>query len=227
MKLEDMIGERLDEATLDDILILGHDNEVYDVNLVIRLVKIFVRSKEIEASLRMKKVGVLMDKYLKEISADKRLNVSKFVEVVESLPNASRECFDAVYRALDIYMEAHPMLSFDERNVLCRTMNCEKLTAEVSKDIARNPKIPPEVSMKALASQLSKLKKGEDMNGVFDQNAGSSLVESANEEKKELMLNFKMTPWRLCRDVRCNMSKKIVNRSKMISYNAGELTNDG
>jgi len=43
----------LDKATLDDLLVSGNDRGVYDVNLVLRLIKIFVSSDEM--SIRMMK----------------------------------------------------------------------------------------------------------------------------------------------------------------------------
>jgi hypothetical protein len=33
--------------------------------------------------------------------------VSKFLAVAESLPDSARDCYDGVYRALDIYLEVN------------------------------------------------------------------------------------------------------------------------
>ncbi|EAY96023.1 hypothetical protein OsI_17894 [Oryza sativa Indica Group] len=158
-KLERLMGLMLDQATLDDLLVSGDDGGVYDVNLVMRLVRVFVGSEE-EADLpsqRMRKVGRLVDKYLGEISPDHGLRVSKFLAVAESLPDSARECYDGVYRALDIYLESHPTLTIEERTTLCRCLNYEKLTLEACKDLAKNRRIPPGIAVQALASQQSKL----------------------------------------------------------------------
>ncbi|KAL5215366.1 hypothetical protein ABZP36_004518 [Zizania latifolia] len=177
-KLERLMGLMLDQATLDDLLVSGDDGGVYDVNLVTRLVRVFVSSEE-EANLpsqRMRKVGRLVDKYLGEISPDHGLRVSKFLAVAESLPDSARECYDGVYRALDIYLEtnfaefsanritellarvqSHHTLTIEERTTLCRCLNYEKLTLEACKDLAKNLRIPPGIAMQALASQQSKL----------------------------------------------------------------------
>lgn len=109
--LEKRIGEMLDQATLDDLMVIA-DNKgdcskgVYDVNLVLRLVRIFVmRNYQMMRNLeRVKKVGRLIDKYLGEIAPDQNLRVSKFVCVAESVPDFGRDCFDGVYRAIDIYL---------------------------------------------------------------------------------------------------------------------------
>ncbi|KAK8456415.1 hypothetical protein SEVIR_3G019700v4 [Setaria viridis] len=158
-KLERLMGLMLDHATLDDLLVSGDDGGVYDVNLVMRLVRVFVGSEE-EAdapSQRMRKVGRLIDKYLGEISPDHALKVSKFLAVAESLPDSARDCYDGVYRALDIYLESHPALSLEDRTTLCRCLNYEKLTLEACKDLAKNRRIPPGVAVQALASQQCKL----------------------------------------------------------------------
>ncbi|CAD5187429.1 unnamed protein product [Musa acuminata subsp. malaccensis] len=157
-KLERPIGLMLDQATLDDLLVSGHDGAAYDVNLVLRLVRTFISTEEDGVAMqRMKKVGRLIDKYLGEISPDQSLQISKFLEVAESLPDSARDCFDGIYRALEIYLESHPTLSTEERTRLCRCLNYEKLTLEACKDLAKNRRIPPGVAVQALASQQSEM----------------------------------------------------------------------
>lgn len=104
--LEKLIGGMLDKATLDDLLVSGNDRGVYDVNLVLRLIRIFVCDDEMSIC-KMKKVGRLIDKYLGEISPDQNLKISKFLGVAESLPDSARDCFDGVYRAIDTYIEVN------------------------------------------------------------------------------------------------------------------------
>jgi hypothetical protein len=104
--LEKLIGGMLDKATLDDLLVSGNDRGVYDVNLVLRLIRIFVCDDEMSIC-KMKKVGRLIDKYLGEISPDQNLKISKFLGIAESLPDSARDCFDGVYRAIDTYIEVN------------------------------------------------------------------------------------------------------------------------
>lgn len=156
--LEKLIGSMLDLVKLDDLLVSGHSTEgnnvggVYDVNLVIRLIRVFVQCGGVSLQ-RLNKVGWLVDQYLAEISPDQNLKVSKFIGVAQSLPDLARDCFDGVYRAIDIYLESHPTLSFEERSRLCQCLNYEKLSLEACKDLAKNPRIPPRVAFQALASQ--------------------------------------------------------------------------
>uniref|UniRef100_A0ACD5Z3D6 Uncharacterized protein n=1 Tax=Avena sativa TaxID=4498 RepID=A0ACD5Z3D6_AVESA len=158
-KLESLVGQMLDQATLDDLLVSGGEDGVYDVSLVMRLVRVFVSSAEEDAdsspssSQRMRKVGRLVDKYLAEISPDHGLGVSRFLAVAESLPDSARDCYDGVYRALDIYLESHAALTLEERGTLCRCLNYEKLTLEACKDLAMNRHIPPGIAVQALSLQ--------------------------------------------------------------------------
>ncbi|XP_060194763.1 BTB/POZ domain-containing protein At3g19850-like [Lycium barbarum] len=156
--LEKLIGGLLDQATLDDLLICGHNGDAYDVNIVLRLIRLFVhRDSKILCVPRMMKLGRLIDKYLREIAPDQSLKISKFLGVAESLPDYARESFDGVYRAIDIYLESHPALPLEERSRLCRCLNYDKLSLEACKDLAKNPRIPPRIAVQALASQGSSL----------------------------------------------------------------------
>ncbi|KAK6917956.1 NPH3 domain [Dillenia turbinata] len=74
--LEKLIGEMLDQATLYDLLVSGHDGRgVYDVNLVIRLIRVFVNDDGV-CVLKIKKVGKVIDKYLREIFPDQNIMIS-------------------------------------------------------------------------------------------------------------------------------------------------------
>ena len=61
----------------------GHDGGVFDVNLVLKLIKVFVSDDSVSAQ-KMKKVERLIDKYLGEVSPDQNMKVSKFLGVAES-----------------------------------------------------------------------------------------------------------------------------------------------
>ncbi|KAK1390270.1 BTB/POZ domain-containing protein [Heracleum sosnowskyi] len=153
--LERLIASVLDQATLDDLLVSANDGSgVYDVNLVVRLIRLFVNTYSTQEYIqKMKKVGWLIDKYLREIAPDQNLKISRFLGVAESLADCARDCFDGVYRAVDIYLESHPCLSLEERSRLCRCLNYKKLSLEACKDLAKNPRVPPRVSVEALAAQ--------------------------------------------------------------------------
>lgn len=106
-EMEKLIGVVLEEATLDDLLVCGNYMGLYyDVTFVIRLIKLFadINGNDVK---KVRKVGGLIDKYLIEISADQNLKISTFLAVAECLPDSARDCFDGVYRAIDIYLEVN------------------------------------------------------------------------------------------------------------------------
>lgn len=54
-------------------------------------------------------------------------------------------------------MQSHPSLSLEERSRICRCVNYKKLSLEACKELAKNPRIPPLISIQALASQHSSI----------------------------------------------------------------------
>ncbi|XP_059447058.1 BTB/POZ domain-containing protein At3g19850-like [Corylus avellana] len=211
--LEKLIGGMLDQATLDDLLVSGKDRGVYDVNLVSRLIKIFVSNDE-KSICKMKKVGRLIDKYLCEISPDQNLKISKFLGVAESLPDCARDSFDGVYRAIDTYIESHPSLSSEERSRICGCLNYEKLSLEACKELAKKPRIPPGIAVQALISQQSKIPT-KDPELVYGSPTTSIGLESLSEENQDMTLNLQRMQWRVveleqvCREMKGQMTRLV------------------
>ncbi|XP_010250318.1 PREDICTED: BTB/POZ domain-containing protein At3g19850-like [Nelumbo nucifera] len=228
VRLERLIGGMLDQATLDDLLISGHEGGgVYDVNLVLRLVRVFVNDDGLTVQ-KMKKVVRLIDKYMREISPDQNLKISKFLAVAESLPDSARDCFNGVYRAIDIYLESHPTLSFEERSRLCRCLKYEKLTLEACKDLAKNPRIPPRIAVQALASQQSKLLSNDPAVPESPSPSETQLVSynepdaekflGLSEDKQETRMNLQRMQFRVvelekvCRQMRGQVTKLVKDK---------------
>ncbi|XP_074569032.1 BTB/POZ domain-containing protein At3g19850-like [Curcuma longa] len=201
-KLERVTGLVLDQATLDDLLVTGHGgNGVYDVNLALRLVRTFVNSEEGgSSSQRMKKVGRLIDKYIVEISPDHNLKISKFLEVAECLPDSARDCFDGVYKAVDIFLESHPTLTVEERTRLCGCLNYEKLTLEACKELAKSRRVPPMVAVQALASQQHKVE--EKWSSICKLRSVASSESEEEEEEQQLRLSFQRMLVEVCRNMK-------------------------
>ncbi|KAK0574306.1 hypothetical protein LWI29_021384 [Acer saccharum] len=96
------------------------------------------------------KVAKLVDRYLQEIARDVNLHLSKFITVAESIPDFSRLDHDDLYRAIDIYLKAHPDLNKSERKRLCRILDCRKLSMEVCMHAAKNELLPLRVVVQVL-----------------------------------------------------------------------------
>ncbi|CAM6037420.1 unnamed protein product [Sphagnum compactum] len=169
-EIESMIGAQLDKATLDNILIpalpLSRSSSLYDVDLVLRLSRLSIPtaaatglssrsdvSTPVQSALT--KVGDLMDKYLVEIAADTHLRPSRFLALVESLPDYARECDDGLYRAVDIYLEAHPSISEADASRLFKVINYHKLGSETCKAAALNSRFPPSFVIQVALVQQS------------------------------------------------------------------------
>uniref|UniRef100_A0A6N2LHA3 NPH3 domain-containing protein n=1 Tax=Salix viminalis TaxID=40686 RepID=A0A6N2LHA3_SALVM len=88
------------------------------------------------------KVAKLVDGYLQKISRDVNLPLSKFIALAEAIPYFSRLDHDDLYRAIDIYLKAHPDLNKSERKRLCRTLDCKKLSVEACMHAAQNELLP-------------------------------------------------------------------------------------
>ncbi|KAK9691374.1 hypothetical protein RND81_09G193100 [Saponaria officinalis] len=258
--LERLIGSMLDSAKLDDILVSAQqqqtdeENGVYDVNLVVRLIRVFVQCENVSLE-RLQKVGVLVDQYLAEISPDHNLKMSKFIGVAQSLPDLARDCFDGVYRAIDIYLESHPRLTYEERSRLCRCLNYEKLTLQTCKELAKNPRIPPRVAVQALASQkqvkydppphtdqldyfyhTSPTKTATSTTTTDSQLIVEDINDNDNEDdcsedgSRDVKLNIQRMQWRvlelekLCKEMKGQMSKLVKNNNSNNSKNVNSPT---
>ncbi|KAI3951831.1 hypothetical protein MKW92_031488 [Papaver armeniacum] len=248
-ELERLIGGMLEEAKLDDLLVPGSNNnsgggrDVYDVDLVLRLIRVFVIDDEVTIQ-KMKRVGKLIDKYMGEISPDQNLKVAKFLAVAESLPDCARDCFDGVYRAIEIYLEAHPALSVEEKSRLCKCLNYEKLTLEACKDLAKNIRVPPRVSIQALISQqASKVSIKTTLQDNLIQSETQMMIlcpkkqasdtekfRNSTVEKDELKLNLRRMQWRVmeleksCREMKNQMSEIKMKNQVIISSPVRTLT---
>ncbi|KAG9158759.1 hypothetical protein Leryth_013651 [Lithospermum erythrorhizon] len=161
-RLEMKIGAQLDQATLDDLLIPSYSylNEtLYDVECIERILRCFLEgfgqgTTSINVvdgdggdgggsrSTTLMLVGKLVDGYLSEIASDANLKVDVFYQFAISLPDHARLYDDGLYRAVDVYLKAHPWLSEAEREKICGVLNCQKLTLEACTHAAQNERLP-------------------------------------------------------------------------------------
>ncbi|XP_040379074.1 BTB/POZ domain-containing protein At5g03250-like isoform X2 [Oryza brachyantha] len=179
--LEKRAGNQLEEAALEDLLIpnTGYSVEtLYDVDCVQRMLEQFVAantsafatSPEITDEGQMvdapstgelmpiSTVAKLVDGYLAEVATDTNLKLSKFQGIAEFVPDYARAIDDGIYRAIDIYLKAHPWLTASEREQLCRLMNCQKLSLEACTHAAQNERLPLRVVVQVLFFEQLRLR---------------------------------------------------------------------
>ncbi|KAJ4843703.1 hypothetical protein Tsubulata_024542 [Turnera subulata] len=169
--LEKKIGSQLEQATLDDLLIPSYSylNEtLYDVDCIERILGYFLDGLEDERnrdgieeeqeeedgaaagvvgdnhprSPSLMLVGKLIDGYLAEIASDANLKPDRFYNLAISSPEQARLFDDGLYRAVDVYLKAHPWISEAEREKICGVMECQKLTLEACTHAAQNERLP-------------------------------------------------------------------------------------
>ncbi|GJN26294.1 hypothetical protein PR202_gb14216 [Eleusine coracana subsp. coracana] len=173
--LERRVGRQMEDAALEDLLIpnVGYAAEtLYDVDCVHRMLDQFVMestaSPEIitadedaaaSAELRpVTTVAKLVDGYLAEVGTDPNLKLSKFHAIAALVPDYARALDDALYRAIDIYLKAHPWLTDSEREQLCRLINCQKLSLEACTHAAQNERLPLRVVVQVLFFEQLRLR---------------------------------------------------------------------
>eukprot|EP01018_Ginkgo_biloba_P003914 Gb_16354 [translate_table: standard] len=177
MELERRIGLQLEQASLSDLLIPSFAqtcDTLFDVQLVYRLLKRFLAQDErntvdevvtisssqplAKLSTAKVKVAKLLDNYLAEIAHDANLTVPNFEALAEALPSYARTCDDGLYRAIDTYLKAHPVVSEIDRKRLCRLMDCQKLSMDACMHAAQNERLPIRTVIQVLFCEQMKLK---------------------------------------------------------------------
>ncbi|KAI3472808.1 hypothetical protein Pfo_029360 [Paulownia fortunei] len=177
--LERLVGVQLDQAALEDLLIpnMGYSVEtLYDIDCFQRILDHFIsmdqastaaspciveESQLVEGthsltSLTM--VANLVDAYLADVAPDVNLKFPKFQSLAAAVPDYARPLSDGVYRAIDIYLKAHPWLTDSEREQICRLMNFQKLSLEASTHAAQNERLPLRVIVQVLFFEQLRLR---------------------------------------------------------------------
>ncbi|KAI8017815.1 BTB/POZ domain-containing protein SR1IP1 [Camellia lanceoleosa] len=181
LDLEKRMGRQLGQAVLADLLIplfTFTGDTLFDVDIVQRLMMNFLEyemegnrigyvADEDFVSLSpplsdMERVGKLMENYIAEIASDQNLTVSRFISLAELIPEQSRVTEDGMYRAIDIYLKAHPALSDMERKKVCSLMDCQKLSREACAHAAQNDRLPVQTVVQVLFYEQQRLREAMD-----------------------------------------------------------------
>ncbi|KAF2306593.1 hypothetical protein GH714_019669 [Hevea brasiliensis] len=161
-------------VSLDDLLIpsVQSGDSLFDVDTVHRILVNFLQRIEDEnvdcgyeseglgssdhGSLL--KVGRLIDAYLAEIAPDPYLSLQKFIAMIEILPDYARVIDDGLYRAIDVYLKAHPILSEHDCKKLCKFIDCQKLSQEACNHAAQNDRLPVQMTVRVFYFEQLRLK---------------------------------------------------------------------
>ncbi|KAI9153622.1 hypothetical protein LWI28_014126 [Acer negundo] len=199
LEIERRIAFRLEMASLDDLLIpsIQTGDSLFDVDTIHRILVNFLQRIEDEdyedcgyeseglgspGHGSLLKVGRLIDSYLAEIAPDPYLSLQKFIAMIEILPDYSRVIDDGLYRAIDIYMKAHPMLTEHECKKLCKFIDCQKLSQDACNHAAQNERLPVQMSVRVLYCEQLRLKNalsGSSGDGFLSQRISSGVPSAA------------------------------------------------
>ncbi|PPD88362.1 hypothetical protein GOBAR_DD14715 [Gossypium barbadense] len=143
-KLETRIASMLEQCCAQDLLVknYGDKDTTYDVGIVIRVVKAYVLLALKNSRARLCIVGRLIDGYLTLIARDINLKLIDFKLLVDALPTNARSCDNNLYRAIDMYLKAHPSLMEEERASVCKAMEYHRLSEDARQHAMRNGRLP-------------------------------------------------------------------------------------
>ncbi|XP_028752840.1 root phototropism protein 2 [Neltuma alba] len=172
-ELEKRISDILEHVTVDDLLVLSftYDGErLLDLDSVRRIISGFVDKEKStavfntgelkETSAATQRVAKTVDTYLGEIAAYTELTISKFNSIAVLIPKSARKVDDDLYRAVDIYLKAHPNLDEIEREKACSVMDPLKLSYEARVHASQNKRLPVQIVLHALYYDQLKLRSG-------------------------------------------------------------------
>ncbi|KAI4381245.1 hypothetical protein MLD38_007337 [Melastoma candidum] len=175
LDLEKRIGMQLGQAVLDNLLIPSYSftgDTCFDVDTVQRILMNYIGSDTEGKCSRDdadggytspppsdgERVGKLMENYLAEIASDRNLPVTKFINLAELVPEKSRAIEDGMYRAIDIYLKAHPSVGDTERKKICSLMDCQKLSRGACAHAAQNERLPVQTIVQVLYYEQQRLR---------------------------------------------------------------------
>ncbi|XP_010559030.1 PREDICTED: BTB/POZ domain-containing protein At5g67385-like isoform X2 [Tarenaya hassleriana] len=166
LDLEKRMALQLGQAVLDDLLIPSYSftgDTLFDIDTVQRILMNYLEfevegNNAVDIATDMERIGKLMESYLAEIASDRNVNVPKFIGLAELIPEQSRVTEDGMYRAIDIYLKAHPNISEVERKKVCSLMDCQKLSREACAHAAQNDRLPVQTVVQVLYYEQQRIR---------------------------------------------------------------------
>uniref|UniRef100_A0A0D9XNG1 NPH3 domain-containing protein n=1 Tax=Leersia perrieri TaxID=77586 RepID=A0A0D9XNG1_9ORYZ len=171
--MELRVAAVLDKATAGDLLAIALDaagEHIQNTDTIRRIITAFVdrnaasinthrnrRSSlsgalhgDIDGESAMQAVAKIVDELAAEMATEETLPISKFVGIAGAVPKEARATHDSVYRAVDIYLKAHPWLDEMEREKVCSVMDPLKLSYQGRLHASQNKRLPLQAVLAAL-----------------------------------------------------------------------------
>lgn len=165
--LEARAARRLGQAALPALMMpvtaSGHSATLLDVPLVLRLARGFYNSGGGGAAKAAARVARLVDAYLAEAALEAGLTHGDLEELARAVPAHARAADDALYRAVNTYLKAHPSTGKEARKSLWGLIDARKLSAEAAAHAVRNDRLPVRSALQVLFSDHGKLNRLADL----------------------------------------------------------------
>ncbi|KAM7276763.1 hypothetical protein ACFE04_018629 [Oxalis oulophora] len=132
-ELVNRISLKLHEASVNDLLIraVSTQGTSYDVELIQSIFNRYSIHEKSDDSVSGRKsllnVGKLIDGYLAKIAAEPGLDISRFIDLAQTIQDSARPLHDDLYNAVDVYL----------RSTLTNTEEWEKQTVDNCKTLQK------------------------------------------------------------------------------------------
>ncbi|KAL7239432.1 hypothetical protein ACSBR2_005354 [Camellia fascicularis] len=181
----------LEKSRAKDLLVRNYEpgGAVYDVTIIARVVEAYLLLVLSNPPSRIFVIGRLVDEYLTLVARDENLEVKNFQLLVEALPRNARYCNDNLYRAINMYLKAHPSLTEEERNGICRAMEYHKLSQEARKHAMKNDRLPLNIITRFILLDQVNMTRSITTNGTNYQRTKSQAIMRASRGLGKARIN--------------------------------------
>lgn len=193
MKLHNYIASLLHLTRVDDFLLPESGSESIassmELTTMERIVSIYVSSngKCPSPSREHSVVAELWDAYLSQIAVDPKLTPRRFMDLIEFVPITHRHNQDHLYRAINTFLVEHPHVSQEEKGMVCKYLNCQKLSHEICIEAVQNDMMPLRLIVQALfVQQLNTHQAFKDYSGSFRYTHCSEVSGSLSSSRYQL-----------------------------------------
>lgn len=141
--LERRVALMLEKCRVPDLLVKnqGEKHSLYDVTVVLRVLRFYACGLSSNPA-KPHIVARLVNGYLTHVARDENLTMESFKSLVEALPQNARYCDDYLYRAIDMFLKAHPNLTEEDRTDICRKLEYHRLSHEARQHVMQNDRLP-------------------------------------------------------------------------------------
>ncbi|KAK6919241.1 NPH3 domain [Dillenia turbinata] len=158
-KLQDQIAALLHLSHVEDFLLPGSETDSLSSSVELatmeRIFTIYVTNMGTKhaPSARNSLVSELWDTYLSRVALDPNLAPEKFMDLIETVPITVRLNHDHFYRALSTFFLAHQNITQEEKAMVCKHLDCQKLSQETCIEAVQNEMMPLRLIIQALFVQ--------------------------------------------------------------------------